>query len=175
MLSRFENSMIFFSDRQNHAMVFFIPSERWRVPDSPSDPPRRTRGAPPFRRRRARCACSASSLACCSAWAEIAAEEGFSRERLRQIIRAATAPGRGHDGPDHKRMQIALLTPALHLAADGVAQGGAKSIPLLKIIDRLDRTLGRRRRRPIGHGASRLPLASLPAEQVLENAQNGKG
>jgi hypothetical protein len=71
--------------------------------------------------------------------AEIAAEEGFSRERLRQIIRAATTPGRGHDGPDHKRMQIARLTPALRLAADGVAQGDGKSILLLlKIIDRLD-------------------------------------
>ena len=128
-----------------------------------------------------------------AAYAEIAAEEGFSRERLRQIIRAATAPGRGHDGPDHKRMQIARLTPALRLAADGVAQGDAKSIPLLlKIIDRLDRysdplpdfsspscswpgdardprgaenrpgrnPLLRRRPRPIGRGASRLPLAS---------------
>ena len=73
-------------------------------------------------------------------YADIAAEEGFSRERLRQIIRAATAPGRGWNGPDHKRMQIARLTPALRLAADGVAQGDAKSIPLLlQIIDRLDR------------------------------------
>ena len=37
-------------------------------------------------------------------------------------------------------MQIARLTPALRLAADGVAQGDANSIPLLlKIIDRLDR------------------------------------
>jgi hypothetical protein len=54
-----------------------------------------------------------------AAWADIAAEEGFSRKRLRQIIRAATAPGRRHDGPDHKRMQIARLTPALRLAADG--------------------------------------------------------
>ena len=73
-------------------------------------------------------------------YGEIVAEEGFSRERLRQIVRAATAPGRGYDGPDHKRMQIARLTPALRLAADGVAHGDAKSFPLLlKIIDRLDR------------------------------------
>jgi len=28
----------------------------------------------------------------------LAAEEGFSRERLRRIVRAATAPGRGYDG-----------------------------------------------------------------------------
>src|ERR1700723_3267050 len=75
-----------------------------------------------------------------ASYADIAAEEGFSRERLRQIIRAATAPGRGYDGPDHKRMQVARLTPALRLAVDGVARGDAKSIPLLlKIIDRLDR------------------------------------
>src|SRR5271170_3320839 len=100
------------------------------------------------------------------AYADIAAEEGFSRERLRQIIRAATAPGRGHDGPDHKRMQIARLTPALRLATDGVAHGDAKSIPLLlKIIDRLDRYsnplanfslpdlfMGRRRRRSSRRG-----------------------
>ncbi len=73
-------------------------------------------------------------------YADIATEEGFSRERLRQIVRAATAPGRSYDGLDHKRMQIARLTPALRLAADGVAQGDAKSIPLLlQIIDRLDR------------------------------------
>jgi hypothetical protein len=75
-----------------------------------------------------------------ASYADIAAEEGFSRERLRQIVRAATAPGRGYDGPDHKRMQVARLTPALRLAADGVAQGDAKSIPLLlQVIDRLDR------------------------------------
>ena len=139
------------------------------------------------------------------AYADIAAEEGFSRERLRQIIRAATAPGRGHDGPDHKRMQIARLTPALRLAADGVAQGDAKSIPLLlKIIDRLDRysnpldfgspNLFPARRRPrssrrgkadrtktasagdsIGQSAAAPPDCPLPAEQGLENAQNGKG
>jgi len=60
--------------------------------------------------------------------------------RLRQIVRAATAPGRGYDGPDHKRLQMARLTPALRLAADGVARGDAKSNPLLlQIIDRLDR------------------------------------
>ena len=72
-------------------------------------------------------------------YADIAAEEGFSRERLRQIVRAATAGSRLRRA-GHKRMQIARLTPALRLAADGVARGDAKSIPLLlQIIDRLDR------------------------------------
>jgi hypothetical protein len=135
-------------------------------------------------------------------YADIAAEEGFSRERLRQIIRAATAPGRGYDGPDHKRMQVARLTPALRLAADGVAQGDAKSIPLLlKIIDRLDRysdpledfsspELFMERRRPPpsrrgkpagkktgdapGRFEAERPERTSP-EQGLENAQNGKG
>jgi hypothetical protein len=59
---------------------------------------------------------------------------GFSRW-MRQIIRAATATGRGHDGPDPKQMQIACLTPAMRLAADGVAHFSF----LLNIIDRLDR------------------------------------
>jgi hypothetical protein len=136
-------------------------------------------------------------------YAEIAAEEGFSRERLRQIIRAATAPGRGYDGPDHKRMQVARLTPALRLAADGVARGDVKSIPLLlHIIDRLDRysdpledfsspELFMERRRPrsarrgkpgtktsggdaLDRSAAERPERTSP-EQGLENAQNGKG
>jgi len=144
--------MIFFSERQNHVMVFFIPSERWRGARLPSD----------FPLRRARCACSARLLL---RLGRHRAEEGFSLERLRQIIRAATAPGRGHDGPDHKRMQIGRLTPALRLAADGVAQGDAKSITsMLKSIGRLDRYSDPHlvpatpsANRP---GVSRLPLAS---------------
>jgi hypothetical protein len=75
-----------------------------------------------------------------AAYGEIAAEEGVSRERLRQIIRAATTRGRPDDRPDHSRMQIARLTPALRLAAAGVAEGDAKAIPLmLQIMDRIDR------------------------------------
>ncbi|MFZ0205534.1 MAG: hypothetical protein WAL59_05345 [Roseiarcus sp.] len=68
-------------------------------------------------------------------------------------------------------MQIARLTPALRLATDRVAQGDAKSIHLLlKIIDRLDRYS-----RPAGQSAVARPDCLFPAEQVLENAQNGKG
>ena len=73
-----------------------------------------------------------------ASYKDIAAEEGLSRERLRQIIRAATA--RGRVLPDHKTMQFARLEPALRLAARGVAEGDAKAIPLLlKLVDRLDR------------------------------------
>jgi transcriptional regulator with XRE-family HTH domain len=69
---------------------------------------------------------------------DIAAEEGLSRERLRQIIRASTA--RSGSAPDHKAMQFARLEPALRLAARGVAEGDVKAIPLLlKLVDRLDR------------------------------------
>lgn len=73
-----------------------------------------------------------------ASYKDIAAEEGVSRERLRQIVRAATA--RGKAAPDHKKMQFARLEPALRLAARGVADGDTKAIPLLiKLVDRLDR------------------------------------
>ena len=71
-----------------------------------------------------------------ASYRDIAAEEGVSRERLRQIVRAATA--RGKSPPDHKTMQFARLEPALRLAARGVAEGDVKAIPLLiKLVDRL--------------------------------------
>ncbi len=73
-----------------------------------------------------------------ASYKDIAAEEGLSRERLRQIARGAAARGRA--APDHKTMQFARLEPALPLAARGVAEGDAKAIPLLlKLLDRLDR------------------------------------
>jgi hypothetical protein len=75
-----------------------------------------------------------------ASYAEIAAEEAISRERLGQIIRRATARRSGSEAPDHTRMQIARLTPALRLAAKGVAEGDARAIPLLlSLVDRLDR------------------------------------
>jgi hypothetical protein len=77
-------------------------------------------------------------------YGDIAAEEGISRERLRQIVRAATR--RREDAPDHRRMQIARLMPALRLAAYDVENGDAKAIPsLLKLLDRLDRYCDARR------------------------------
>ena len=73
-----------------------------------------------------------------ASYAAIATEEGLSRERLRQIVKAATT--RRRSPPDHKKMQFARLEPALRLAARGVAEGDAKAIPLLlKLVDRLDR------------------------------------
>ncbi len=69
---------------------------------------------------------------------DIAAEEGVSRERLRQIIHAATA--RGGSPPDHRKMQVARLEPALRFATRRVAEGDLKAIPLLlQLVDRIDR------------------------------------
>ena len=95
--------------------------------DSPSPRTRRSALSPAARSRRLQ----RIFARLCSAWAEIAAEEGFSRERPRQIIRAATAPGRGHDGPDHKRMQIARLTPALRPRRGRGRSGRRKVHPAL--------------------------------------------
>ncbi|HZZ63546.1 MAG TPA: hypothetical protein VFE63_20660 [Roseiarcus sp.] len=73
-----------------------------------------------------------------ASYAAIATEEGLSRERLRQIVKAATS--RRGSPPDHKKMQFARLEPALRLAARGVAEGDVRAIPLLiKLVDRLDR------------------------------------
>jgi len=73
-----------------------------------------------------------------ASYKDIAAEEGLSRERLRQIVHAATT--RRSKLPDHKRMQFARLEPALRLAARGVADGDVKAIPLLlQLVDRIDR------------------------------------
>ena len=73
-----------------------------------------------------------------ASYAAIATEEGLSRERLRQIVKAAAT--RRQSRPDHRKMQFARLEPALRLAARGVAEGDAKAVPLLiKLVDRLDR------------------------------------
>src|SRR5271155_5490715 len=123
---------------QKYAKSDFHISERSHMTDAPSPHPSRSALSPAARALRLQRIFA--RLQDGAGYAEIAAEEGFSRERLRQIIGAATARGRGYDGPDHKRMQVARLTPALRLAADGIAGGDAKSIPLLlQIIDRLDR------------------------------------
>ncbi len=69
---------------------------------------------------------------------DIAAEEGVSRERLRQIVHAATA--RGGSPPNHRKMQFARLEPALRYATRRVAEGDPKAIPLLlQLVDRIDR------------------------------------
>ena len=77
-------------------------------------------------------------------YADIAEQERISRERLRQILRAAD---RREEAPDHRRMQIARLMPAIRLAAYDVENGDAKSVAtLLQLLDRLDRYYDARRK-----------------------------
>src|SRR5271155_3186207 len=105
---------------QKYAKSDFHISERSHMTDAPSPHPSRSALSPAARSLRLQRIFA--RLQDGAGYADIAAEEGFSRERLRQIVRAATAPGRGYDGPDHKRMQMARLTPALRLAAEGRRQ-----------------------------------------------------
>jgi hypothetical protein len=126
-----------FTKSRIYGMMVFSLAER--TPMTPSSP-RRSASALSPAARALRLQRIYARMQDGAAYAEIAAEEGVSRERLRQIIRAATTRGRHDDRPDHSRMQIARLTPALRLAAAGVAEGDAKAIPLmLQIMDRLDR------------------------------------
>src|SRR5271156_4785410 len=94
--------------------------------DAPS--PRRSRSALSPAARALRLQRIFARLQDGASYADIAAEEGFSRERLRQIIRAATAP---------------RLTPALRLAADGVARGRRQIHPAVVADHRSPRPLFR--------------------------------
>jgi predicted transcriptional regulator len=71
---------------------------------------------------------------------EIAAEEGVSPSRIRQIV-AQELEQRGVDsGAEHAKLQLDRLAPAIQLAAEGIAAGDIAAItPYLKALDRLDR------------------------------------
>jgi len=71
--------------------------------------------------------------------AEIARQEGLSRERVRQIVAEAVDTG-GAAKLVHARVQVARLEPALRLAARSVAGGDLGAIDrLLRVLDRLDK------------------------------------
>jgi DNA-binding CsgD family transcriptional regulator len=74
------------------------------------------------------------------AYDEIAAEEGVTAERIRQIV-SETLQKRGVDpAADHAKLQLARLERVMSVAAEALAQGDLKAGPLyLKTIDRLDR------------------------------------
>jgi len=74
------------------------------------------------------------------AYDEIAAEEGVSAERIRQIV-SETLQKRGVDAAaDHAKLQLARLERVMSVAADALAKGDLRAGPLfLKTIDRLDR------------------------------------
>jgi hypothetical protein len=71
---------------------------------------------------------------------EIAAEEGVSASRVRQIV-SQELQQRGVDsGAEHAKLQLDRLAPAIQLAAEGMAAGDISGImPYLRALDRLDR------------------------------------
>ena len=75
-----------------------------------------------------------------ASYEELAAEEGVSRERIRQIVSEVLQKRSVDSGADHAKLQLDRLLPAMQLAAEGIASGDVSSItPYLKVIDRLDR------------------------------------
>ncbi len=71
---------------------------------------------------------------------EIAADEGVSPSRIRQIV-SKELQQRGVDsGAEHAKLQLDRLAPAIQLAAEAMAGGDVSAItPYLKALDRLDR------------------------------------
>jgi hypothetical protein len=71
---------------------------------------------------------------------EIAADEGVSPSRIRQIV-SKELQQRGVDsGAEHAKLQLDRLAPAIQLAAEAIAAGHISAItPYLKALDRLDR------------------------------------
>ena len=71
---------------------------------------------------------------------EIAADEGVSPSRIRQIV-SQELQQRGVDsGAEHAKLQLDRLAPAIQLAAEAMAAGDISAItPYLKALDRLDR------------------------------------
>jgi hypothetical protein len=74
------------------------------------------------------------------AYDEIAALEGVTTERIRQIVAEVLQKRAVDSGADHAKLQLDRLAPALQIAAEAVAAGDVSAIsPYLKVIDRLDR------------------------------------
>jgi hypothetical protein len=77
----------------------------------------------------------------------IAEAEALSCERIRQIIREALDGRGGEANPDHRRLQLARLDPALRLAGEKVAAGDLKAIDrLIRVLNQMDKY------RPAGAG-----------------------
>jgi hypothetical protein len=71
---------------------------------------------------------------------EIAAEEGVTATRIRQIVSEVLQKRAVDSGADHAKLQLDRLAPALQLAAEAIAAGDISAItPYLKALDRLDR------------------------------------
>ena len=71
---------------------------------------------------------------------EIAAEEGVTATRIRQIVSEVLQKRAVDCGADHAKLQLDRLTPLMQLAAEAVAAGDIRAItPYLKVLDRFDR------------------------------------
>ena len=71
---------------------------------------------------------------------EIAAEEGVSPSRIRQIVSEELKQREVDSGTEHAKLQLERLAPAIQLAAEGIAAGDVSAImPYLRALDRLDR------------------------------------
>jgi hypothetical protein len=74
------------------------------------------------------------------AYDEIAAEEGVTATRIRQIVSEVLQKRAVDSGADHAKLQLDRLAPAVQLAAEAIAAGDISAItPYLKALDRLDR------------------------------------
>jgi hypothetical protein len=71
----------------------------------------------------------------------LAEAEALSRERIRQIVKEVLdGRGGGEANPDHRRLQLARLDPALRLAGDKVAAGDLKAIDrLIRVLNQMDK------------------------------------
>ena len=71
---------------------------------------------------------------------EIAADEGVSPSRIRQIVSEVLQKRAVDSGADHAKLQLDRLAPLMQLATEAVAAGDIRAItPYLKVLDRLDR------------------------------------
>jgi uncharacterized protein YdbL (DUF1318 family) len=71
---------------------------------------------------------------------EIAAEEGVSPSRIRQIVSKELQQRAVDSGAEHAKLQLDRLAPAVQLGAEAIAAGDVSAIsPNLKALDRLDR------------------------------------
>jgi hypothetical protein len=71
---------------------------------------------------------------------EIAAEEGVSSSRIRQIVSQELQQRAVDSGAEHAKLQLDRLAPAIQLAAEAMAAGDISAItPYLRALDRLDR------------------------------------
>jgi hypothetical protein len=75
-----------------------------------------------------------------SSYDEIAAEEGVTGTRIRQIVSEELQKRAVDSGADHAKLQLDRLAAVMQLAAEAVAAGDVSAIsPYLKVLDRLDR------------------------------------